>query len=322
MVPLEQALKALSFLSVRLVVKALTPLYLPAYKGSTLRGAFGHAFKETVCVVEHRDCARCLLRTRCAYPYVFDTPVPEGSTRMRKYPQAPHPFVLLPPLDQKTHYAPGDSLAFDVTLIGHGRDYLPYFLYTFERLGAWQGIGRGRGRFAVEGALWLAPDGSQVPIYRGEDKILHQTFRPVTLQDLTPRTGQGDQVTLIFMTPTRIVHAAQLTSTLDFHVLIRTLLRRLSNLAYFHAGTALDLDFRGLIAAAQAVETERRALHWHDWERYSTRQDARMLMGGVVGEVTYRGHLNPFWPLLRLGEYVHVGKGTSFGLGKYCMEAR
>ena len=99
MVPTEQALNAFSFLPVRLLLRALTPLYLPAYKGSTLRGAFGYAFKETVCVVEHRDCARCLLRTRCAYPYVFDTPVPEGSTRMRKYPQAPHPFVLLPPLD-------------------------------------------------------------------------------------------------------------------------------------------------------------------------------------------------------------------------------
>jgi hypothetical protein len=178
MASLQQTLQAVSFLPLRPVLKATTPLDLPPFKGSTFRGAFGHASKETVCVVEHRDCARCLLRMRCAYPYIFDTPVPEGATRMRKYPKAPHPFVLLPPLETKTRYEPSDALVFDLTLIGRGSDFLPYCLYTFEQLGARRGIGRGRGRFAVESALWLGPDSREVPIYRGDDKVLHSGFHP------------------------------------------------------------------------------------------------------------------------------------------------
>jgi hypothetical protein len=320
MAPLQQALQSLSFLPLRLVLKAITPLQLPTFKGSALRGGFGHAFKETVCVVEHRDCARCLLRTRCAYPYVFDTPVPEGATRMRKYTQAPHPFVLLPPLEEKTRYEPGDSLVFDLTLIGRGSDFLPYFLYTFERLGERRGIGRGRGRFAVDSALWLASDGREVSIYRGDDKVMHSAFHAFTVQDLAGPEGLVDRLTLTFTTTARIVFGEHLTSTLDFHVLIRTLLRRVSNLAYFHAGTELNLDFRALIAEAQRIETVSSDLRWVDWERYSARQDTRMLMGGVVGQVTYGGNLQGFLPLLRLGEYLHVGKGTSFGLGKYRME--
>ncbi|TMA55202.1 MAG: CRISPR system precrRNA processing endoribonuclease RAMP protein Cas6, partial [Deltaproteobacteria bacterium] len=74
-------------------------------------------------------------------------------------------------------------------------------------------------------------------------------------------------------------------------------------------------------AAAEQIETATSDLRWYDWERYSARQDVRMKLGGFVGRVTYRGDLQPFLPLLRLGEVVHVGKGTSFGLGKYVLEA-
>ena len=42
-----------------------------------------------------------------------------------------------------------------------------------------------------------------------------------------------------------------------------------------------------------------------------------MSLCGVIGTVSYEGDISEFMSLLKLGEYVHVGKGTSFGLGKY-----
>ena len=329
---LSEQLCSIRLLRVRVTLRAKDPLQLPIYKGSTLRGGFGIAFKEAVCVVEHRDCSRCLLRSRCAFPYVFDTPVPEDATRMRKYTAAPHPFVFLPPLEEKTLYRPGETLAFDLTLIGKGSDFLPYFIYTFERLGERRGLGKGRGRFAVESVTWLSPQGEEALIYDGNTKTLRNTFRSLTVQDLLLCTSHLPLsplhfahsplhlLTLHFVTPARLVHAETLTPEPDFHALIRALLRRVSNLAYFHCQTELDLDFRGLIAAAEQVKTANGDLRWYDWERYSARQDARMKLGGFIGKVTYQGDLQPFLPLLRLGEAVHVGKGTSFGLGKYEME--
>ncbi len=68
---------------------------------------------------------------------------------------------------------------------------------------------------------------------------------------------------------------------------------------------------------AKGVAIKESTLKWYDWERYSTRQDTRMKMGGFVGEITFEGNIEPFMPLLKAGEILHVGKGTSFGLGKY-----
>jgi len=41
-----------------------------------------------------------------------------------------------------------------------------------------------------------------------------------------------------------------------------------------------------------------------------------MFMGGMMGSVTYEGKLNEYLPLLDFCEKVHLGKNTSFGLGK------
>ncbi len=122
---------------------------------------------------------------------------------------------------------------------------------------------------------------------------------------------------LLFLTPTRLKYGERLTPQLEFHILVRNLLRRVSLLSYFHWEEELDFDFKGLIEDSKNVRVLRSDLKWYDWERYSNRQEVRMKMGGFIGPVVFEGDFSPFIPFLFLGEYVHVGKGTSFGLGKY-----
>ena len=57
-------------------LRAVEPLVLPPYKGSTLRGGFGASFRRVVCVVRDKECADCLLKGKCVYSYVFETPPP------------------------------------------------------------------------------------------------------------------------------------------------------------------------------------------------------------------------------------------------------
>lgn len=294
-------------------------MHLAPFQGSTIRGGFGYVFKKTVCALRGKKCDDCILREKCIYLYVFETPPPSDTRKMRKYPHAPHPFIIEPPFWGKRIYEKGDELEIGLILIGNAADYLPYFIYTFEELGK-VGIGTGRGRYILERAKSYDGQGKWESIYDGKEKILRSNFKKISINSLTEgKTGTSSNslLRLRFLTPTRIKFRESLTLDLEFHILIRNLLRRLSTLSYFHCGNELDLDYGGIIEHAKAVEVVERRLSWSDWERYSTRQNARMKLGGFIGDITFRGDLGEFLPLLLLGEQVHVGKGTSFGLGQF-----
>jgi CRISPR/Cas system endoribonuclease Cas6 (RAMP superfamily) len=59
---------------------------------------------------------------------------------------------------------------------------------------------------------------------------------------------------------------------------------------------------------------------WKAWARYSARQGRRIEWTGLVGPAIYEADLAPLWPYLVLGQWVHVGKGVTFGLGRYRLE--
>jgi len=81
----------------------------------------------------------------------------------------------------------------------------------------------------------------------------------------------------------------------------------------------LEVDFRDLIARGGDVRLIENQTRWVSWTRYSNRQRQRMDWEGLIGRATYEGDFTDFWPYLLFGQRMHVGKGTTFGLGKYTM---
>ncbi len=306
----------------QLTISPIDKIILPKYKGSTFRGGFGHAFKKVVCVSFHKDCSECLLKEKCIYSYVFETPIPKDTTIMRKYPYAPHPFVIEPPLNEKTEFDKNDDLDFGLTLIGRAIDYLPYFIFTFDELGR-IGLGKGRGKYLLKEVKNIIKNNDTVEefvIYKGNDKILNNKYKILSSKDIinqTKKFSKKERIELQFITPTRIKYKNKLISELEFHILIRNLLRRISLLSYFHCNEELNINFKDVIEKSKEIIKEDSNLTWYDWERYSYRQEERMSLGGFIGNVTFKGNIKDYLPLILLGQYTHVGKGTSFGLGKY-----
>ena len=104
---------------------------------------------------------------------------------------------------------------------------------------------------------------------------------------------------------------------MNFSTFINRLAGRISLLSQCHCDESPNIE--DLLEKAESVKTSRTNLGWQEPERYSFRQKARMKMGGFIGEITFEGDLKEFLPFIKLGEYIHIGNLTGFGLGKYEM---
>ena len=303
-------------------LQPLEALALPRHAGSTFRGAFGRVFRRIGCAASVLGGMECVLADRCPYHYIFETPVPSTSKILVKTSTAPRPFVIEPPIDPPPVYEPGTVVTVGLVLVGRAIDYLPYFIFAFDEL-ARLGLGRGTARCRLDSVASVDAEGRRTLTYDGSTRRLASHPQALIAADLVPPAIEvPGSVTLHFLTPTHLQYGGQAAPPREFHVLVRNLLRRVNFLNYFHCGGELLEDPGELIAAARAVETVEARLRLRAWERYSARQDQRVPMGGFVGRVTYRGDLEPLWPWLAAGERVHVGKGATFGLGRYRLQLK
>ncbi|HEY4593345.1 MAG TPA: hypothetical protein VIJ61_13105, partial [Thermoanaerobaculia bacterium] len=145
-VPYE--LPAIPYLRLRHTLRATAPAILPPYKGSMLRGAFGHALRRAVCTMGPRQpCESCRLRQACVYPRIFETLI-EGDPPplMAGLPTAPNPYVF-EPQGEEQRYAPGDPLEFDLLLFGQAIGLNAYAQLAVERMAA-AGLGKDRHPFS------------------------------------------------------------------------------------------------------------------------------------------------------------------------------
>ena len=298
---------ALTLARYRVACEALEPLDLPAYLGSTLRGAFGHAFRR-LCCPAHAD-EVCPIPTTCPYHIVFETGPPPDAYALRTHEEIPRPFVIAPPSVSAQHYPRGAEVVFDLTLVGRAREFFPHFVVTLRAVTLRR----------IDAAQPLSDE--RAAVYSAEDNLVRAHDLAITIDDCARVPCPERGVRVVFLTQTRLTHDGGLARRPEFHIVFRRLLGRLSSLARFHGDGPLDVDFRGLIAAAEDVRLTANDTRWAAWTRYSARQDRRMEWTGLIGAATYEGDRTPFWPYLVFGQWTHVGKGATFGLGRYALEA-
>jgi hypothetical protein len=292
-------------------VRIADDLILPEYPGSMLRGAFGHALRHMSCVTRLPDCRGCPLRWACAYSYLFETPVPPDSPQLSKYPAAPHPWLVEAAIGERS-WRRGELFSFSWVVFGRGHDFIPYILYAWR-----QALDKGLGSRQVSATLIGYRREGETAWHLPEEPLIPQNY------GMSPVPENPGQITLHFVTPFRAQHQERLLPPehLTFRTLFSMLQRRMGLLQAFHEPNApYAWDYREALQMAEAVQMRGWDLRWKDWQRYSSRQKSTMTLGGIVGHMQFTNIPDLLWPMLYLGQWTHVGKNASFGLGRYILE--
>lgn len=302
----------------RFALEALDPIRLPPYAGSAWRGLLGFGLRRTACVTRQPVCDGCLLRHTCVYSTFFESPAqPQADGR---YQRLPHPFVLEPDLETGRELQPGDPARLGVTLLGPYAAQAPYLIHALQLAGE-RGLGREGRRFRVVALERESSVGTGVwdRVYDTESGEYHaHLVPPVAVPERPPAS-----LRLRLLTPLRIKRQGHFIGARDFAPadLLRHLCTRVEHLARLYGSDGSGVDWTSLYGCVDKVHLGAADLRWHEWTRYSSRQDTLMQMGGLLGTVELDGEgLAAFWPALWLGQWLHVGKGTSFGLGGYRIE--
>ena len=333
----------------RMTAEAVTPLSFDDYTGSAFRGAFFRALMGRFCTNrEAPSCQVCPLVAGCPVATLV-TPMREEGIDLHGFGNdLPRPFVVWAPQKQEGRtyhrYEPGEPFTFGLTLIGKSAKLFPFVLRALQVMEQY-GLGRPvrelqgqRGRFLLREVHAYHPftEQQQVLWRKGRAMPFHDllegtemrgTETSITGDDIAARALQlsPEQVTLHFLSPTRLVADKQVLQRPTCYTLMLRLAERLEQLHYLYSTTPTQQQFGKewylqVGAAAGAVQLVSDQTHWVRVTSHSARQQRNMSLDGFVGRATYQGDLSRLRELLVWGEVIGVGKSVTKGSGHYRIE--
>ena len=283
------------------------PIQLPEYPGSTLRGAFGRALRKIACMTKQADCKGCPLYRTCPYTNIFETPAP-NEHEIQKFSQVPNGYMIEPPTWGEKIYFSGEILQFSLVLFGRLIEQLPLIAFAFKRAFEYK-VGNGRANLLDISAFNESAGRFESVLF--DDNITEHR------KEVNFPEHFANNAVIEISTPLRLQENGKPLRDYEINAerFFISLAKRISLLSEFHF-EPLDLDFELLKNQIAQIEDEK-CLKWQDWTRYSSRQEQKMKLGGVIGKWQFKNLSPELAKLLYIGQWLHCGKNATFGLGKY-----
>jgi hypothetical protein len=305
-------------------LRTLGPLVIQNFPGIPLEGAFTAGLREVSCACRTTAAvAGCPLGRRCAL-HLLGRPLAEHFTGLpRRSDTPPAPVILRPRFAQGT-YPQGAILQVEVVLIGDAS--LEWTLAGLAAAGR-HGIGPTRrtsdgGRFEIAGVDVIGPHGVQPlwqrPTFQSSDETSWRFPSDFLASEDEIDWQSGGEI--LFRTPTPLP-SDRAKHSLRFRDLVSAASRHISllEIAYTKQHHFNREKHDELCRAAEDVDLGESDCEWVTWTRYSSRQDRTFDIQGWLGRACYRGDLQPFLPLLRLGSLVHITGHAIRGCGEIAL---
>ena len=318
MIPLE-----LDILCLRFSIQTETEMQLGGFPGTTIRSALASAFRRIVCVTNLPACVQCPALLRCTYPSLFEAKTPIAhERRLKGVSDAPNPYIIHLNEPPRTHIRKGERFTFDVHLFGNGRHYVPDLIFAVQRMqntGISKGWKKGKGRFTLKQVSCIQEASEYLIFNQGEERLraLPPSIPLKTVIE-SPEKERVDALRVTFETPLRISRKRKWVSPSDLtldHLLVG-LERRVGILSHIYGG-GCTIDWGAVRQVVEGLQMNKRSLRWNKQSRYSSRQKQEMPMGGIVGTFDILGkNAGKVLPILKIGQFVHIGKATTMGMGQ------
>jgi hypothetical protein len=267
-----------------------------------LGNSFAAACRKTACLHPEKSCDSCSRQKECIWNLVFGqhlTPDPSALKRFQK-PSLPFMFTFPCPADLVEHVT---EIECRLVVVGRAIQSLEMLL---------EGFGEILSSFGAEVLSVDTRDYQGAVNQLGEGCGANYLKNLVILSsnDLFEHCIWTDNVLNIHLrSPLRLFEDGRLLRTFNFKRFAMSLLRRVSSLAYYYGAHEIASDYKELAHQADAI------ICLDDGFTFVAGGDRRI--SGVGGSGRFHGDFSGLLPFLSAGLYVHVGKGSAFGMGVY-----
>ena len=257
---------------------------------SNFRGIFGRALRQTFCIQNRLDCVDCPIRG-CLYRKLFED-AGHGHESYR-------PYII-------RHADTRDQrVEMELVIFGQLAEYGSSIMHLLTRLEGRQLRLQGENHpVSLAGVQDL--DGRT--LYR----MGVQEIREPEIHTLSYSPRRRNEIGLRFITPLRLKHEGRLMSGFMLQPVLRSVYQRVEYICRYFLQESDPLPPFAPEYGEVAAST-----HWQEMYRKSWRQQQKMSLGGLMGEVRIAAPSAQTVGLLKIGELIQAGKQTTFGLGKY-----
>ena len=281
-------------------------LYLPL-----LGKEYAAACRCVLCHWPERVCETCTSQVTCGWSLVFGQKLTSDPAALKRHQKPPLPFVFSFPM---LEFFPDDhtEIVCGLVVIGQAIPFLEMLLNGFAKLLS------GRSCQVTAEIIQIACRDYQGAV---QNSVIDASF--IRTGNLIPenliiastdgliesRIRDCSELQIRLLSPLRLLEAGHASCSFDVCLFVRSVMRRVSSLAYYYGDVEFDCDFKELSRQVENV------ICTDNHFSYINIKNSKLT--GLIGHGSFLGDFSRFMPFLVVGSYVHTGKGSSFGMGSY-----
>lgn len=305
---MKQLVEQFPYVHLQIELNCLTEGFLPKHKTSIIRGILGRMLRKKVCHNFKLLCSSCDFNNTCVYANIFESPQ-KNIERLNRGGTSPHPYIIRCH-NLNTDFSEDEKLVFEMIFLGNESDsFANIFILTLKEIENWQ-FGKDKLLFSLHRILQICHEGKEI--------VSLETG--TSLQFYEHKKIFSNQIMIHFLTPLKMQKDGMIMRKFSLnHFLWQAYLRiyqyNLLNNRNFNKNYIAQDELNHISNDLVTIIN----YAWKENYRYSFRQSKPIKLGGIVP--TIQLDINPIlqeWlPIIQFSELIHVGKGTTFGLGQF-----